>query len=144
MLGRCFKSKGYHHHYHHHHHITFEGQAFGLFRLHNVHLFLGRPTSLLLFGLHSEAIFRICNLSIFSKCSTHRFLKLSIFAISGVTSSLSNILIARRNSVLVQLLTHIKQAASAAAIELQFLWFPIHVSLLYTKVGTVRGKQRQM
>jgi len=38
------------HHYQHHH------LAFGLFRLHNAHFFLGRPISL---GLYSKAIYGI-------------------------------------------------------------------------------------
>jgi hypothetical protein len=44
--------------YHHHHH-PFKSKNFGLFKLYNIHLFLGHPTSVLPLGLCSKVIFGI-------------------------------------------------------------------------------------
>jgi hypothetical protein len=65
-------------------HILFKGQVFGLFRLHNSHLFLERPTSLLLLRLHSKEIIGMCDPTILSKCFAQHSLLLSVFAIIGV------------------------------------------------------------
>jgi hypothetical protein len=66
----------YHHHHHHHHHRVYEG--LGVFPVPwsskwnwSLHLFLGRPTFLLPFGLYCSACFGILFVSILCTCCSH-------------------------------------------------------------------------
>lgn len=45
--------------FHHQHHLPFKGYAFHLFGIHDVHIFLGRPTALLHLGLYSEFVIHL-------------------------------------------------------------------------------------